>query len=396
MNVSARGIKAYASKRLGLRNYFRAPGDGRISPEVPASTLVWPQVLGHLLREPSYYAVEALSRSGKARKLGIARRFGDDLLGYFTERLDAQRTRTALATLLRRAKRNKVFEEALYIGLALDGTGAGRSAEKRCELCRPVYGGKHVVVGYTHALSAITVVGCGISLPFDVEPYGTGDCEYNAGMRLLRRAVEQLGRRFADYVVVDGEFATSPFLHTAREAGLYVVARLKDNLPELSAQAHARFAHVPPTAVFMHGNDRVEAWEADDFDPWQKLEWESVRVMRYRQRKPDGTVVEAYWLTDFPTRKVGVKRLYTFAKARWEVENQGFNESKTYHGFEHIPHHHANSLLIHWLLIFLALCIERLFRLRYLHRGNHSPPSPVELLRRLRLNLTAPPFWDTS
>jgi len=74
-------------------------------------------------------------------------------------------------------------------------------------------------------------------LPVDVEPFGPGDSEYNAGRRVLRRAVHHLGRRFADYVVADGDFATAPFLHDADDLGLYVVARLKSNLPDLYAAA---------------------------------------------------------------------------------------------------------------------------------------------------------------
>ena len=50
----------------------------------------------------------------------------------------------------------------------------------------------------------MSVVGTGLTLPLDVEPYGPGESEYNAGRRLLRRAVGNLGPRFADYVVVDG------------------------------------------------------------------------------------------------------------------------------------------------------------------------------------------------
>src|SRR5215469_1016043 len=67
--------------------------------------------------------------------------------------------------------------------------------------------------------------GTGLSLPFDVEPYGPGDSEYAAGQRLLRRVINGLGKRFAQYAVVDGEFATAPFLHTVGDLGLRVVAR---------------------------------------------------------------------------------------------------------------------------------------------------------------------------
>jgi hypothetical protein len=77
------------------------------------------------------------------------------------------------------------------------------------------------------------------------------------------------------------------------------------------------------------------------------------------------------------------------AKARWEIENQGFNDGKTRHGIEHIRHHHQNSLRIDWLLIVLALTIERLFRIRYLHRGNSTPMSSQALVTTLWLALGA-------
>jgi hypothetical protein len=40
-----------------------------------------------------------------------------------------------------------------------------------------------------------------------------------------------------DYVIVDGGFATAPFLHAAGELDTPVVARLEENLPKLSAAA---------------------------------------------------------------------------------------------------------------------------------------------------------------
>src|SRR5215831_14089164 len=247
-----------------------------------------------------------------------------------------------------------------------------------------------------HSLVLASVVGTGLSLPLDVEPYGPGDSEYAAGQRLLRRVIQGVGKRFAQYVVVDGQFASAPFLHTATELGLWAVARLKDNLPELFSAAQQRFSAKPPTAVWAYGQDRVEIWEADDFDPWDTLCWETVRVFFYRQHKPDGTAVEAYWLTNAPGTRVGVQALYRMAKSRWEIENEGFNEAKSRHGLEHICHHHANSLLIEWLLILLALAIERLYRLRYLHRGRHPQRSGAELCFALWVNLFRPSPADSS
>ncbi len=394
--MTPRRLWSYVVKQLHLKAYLLAPGDGRRRPQIPAAALLWGLLLGQMLRETSFHALEALVRSPARRALRLARGFGDDALAYFTERLTAAPTRRALAATVRQAKRNKAFGRRGWIGLAIDGTGAGHGRTEGCSLCHPVRNAQREITGYLHHFELISVVGTGLTLPFDVEPYGPGDCEYVAGQRLLQRAVAQVGARFADYVVVDGAFATAPFLHVAGDLGLRVVARLKDNVPTLLAAATARFTAQAPTLILEDGPDRVELWDADDFDPWEALRWPTVRVLRYRQHKADGTVVEAYWLTDCPTPRVSSRLLYRFAKSRWEIENAGFNEGKTYHGMEHITHHHANSLLMGWLLTIFALTIERLYRLRYLHRGRHRAVTAIAFVRALRLSLGRRPRLDTS
>jgi hypothetical protein len=352
--------------------------------------------MGHILRVPSFFRLEWLVHSPVRAELDIVAPFGDDALAYCTERMDPETTRLALAATLRQAKRNKAFENSRFIGLALDGTGAGRTHKEPCRLCDPIQDAQGEGHGSLHHFVLISVVGAGLTLPVDVEPYGTGDSEYAAAQRLLRRAVDHLGPRFADYVVGDGEYATAPFLHTTEEVGLPVVARLKENLPLLAAAVRARWDGQPPQAVFQEGDDRVEVWDADHFDPWEALDWPAVRVLRYRQHKPDGTVIQAEWLTNFSVAKLGSLSFYRMAKSRWEIENQGFNDGKNRYGMEHICHHEPNSILIVWLLILLALVIERLYRLRYLHRGDHGIRSAMDLVTYLWLSLGSRSPPDTG
>jgi len=391
-----RRLRKYVSKCLDLKSYLHRPGDGRPQGRIPGAALLWALLMGALLRRPAFAAIEALVCSGARRALEVSRSFGNDALSYFTERLNPSATRQAAVTALHQAKRHKAFDDCRFIGLALDGTGAGRSHAKGCDLCRPYRNKRREILGYHHKLALISVVGTGLTLPLDVEPYGPGDSEYNAGRRLLRRGVRNLGRRFADYVVVDGDFATAPFLHEAGDLGLSVVARLKNNLPELFAAAQKRFLHQPPHQVFQQGEDRVEIWDADDFDPWETLRWETVRVVRYRQQKPNGKVYEAYWLTDFPPHWVSSRAIFRMAKSRWEIENQAFNDAKNRYGFEHICHHERHSLLVVWLLTCLALTIERLYRVRYLHRGTHPILQAITLWQLLWLSLSRPDPDDTS
>jgi hypothetical protein len=352
--------------------------------------------MGCILRECSFHAVEALARSRSRARLGLARPFGDDSLGYLTERLDPAPTRAALVGAIRQAKRNKAFDDTLYIGLLLDGTSVGRVKSQGCPLCRPHRDASAKTSHYDHRFCLISVMAGGLSLPCDVEPYGSGDSEYAAGRRLLQRAATALGRRFATHVVVDAAFARAPFLEDAGKLGLRVIAALKSNLPELYGRAQRRFKSQPPHASFRDGEDQVEVWDADDFVPWETLAWPSVRILRYRQTKPNGKVHEAYWLTDFPRARVGSQRLYRLAKSRWDIENHGFNDGKNRYGMDHICHHHQNSLLIEWLLISLALVIERLFRLRYLHRGRHPKRAAAQLLLLLWLDLGLAQQLDTG
>jgi hypothetical protein len=176
--------------------------------------------MGVLLRRAAFAGIEARVCSRGRRALDVSQSFGDDALSYFTERLDPAATRRVAITAVRQAKRHKAIDDGRFIGLALDGTSAGRSREKVCDLCRPYRNQQREILGYHHQLVMDSVVGTGLTLPLDVEPYGPGDSEYSAGRRLLRRALRNTGPRFADDVVIDGEFARAPLWHDAGDLGL--------------------------------------------------------------------------------------------------------------------------------------------------------------------------------
>ncbi len=95
-------------------------------------------------------------------------------------------------------------------------------------------------------------------------------------------------------------------------------------------------------------------------------------------------------------------RFFEFVEKTWykwlrrRGQHRRLSWSAYNYGLEHICHHEANSLLITWLLTAFALTIERLYRLRYLHRGTHPVRAAIELLRTLRVSLGRPLTADTS
>ena len=167
---SPRRLWKYLVRCLRLQSYLLSPGDGRPAPQIPARVLLWALLLGRVLREYSFHAVEALVRSPARRALQVATAFGDDILGYFTERLPAAPTRAALAAAVRQAKRLNAFDPSPFIGLAVDGTTVGRCHQSTCKLCRPHRNTAGQITGYRHHLVLISVVGTGLTLPCDVEP----------------------------------------------------------------------------------------------------------------------------------------------------------------------------------------------------------------------------------
>jgi hypothetical protein len=81
---------------------------------------------------------------------------------------------------------------------------------------------------------------------------------------------------------------------------------------------------------------------------------------------------------------------------RWEIENQGFNDAKNRYGFEHTCHHEENSVLLNYLLTLWALTIERLYRIRFRHRGTHTVHSAEQHCRILWVSLSHPLLPNTS
>ena len=162
-----RRLLHYVTRRLGLRHYLENPGDGRRQPQIPAQLLLWGLLVGQILRQFSFHALEALVRSPARRNLALSAGFSEDALGYFTERLHVDPTRQALLSIVRQAKRNKAFESSGWIGLAIDGTGAGWRTRQGCALCRPKRNAQEQILGHQHYFvmasgnRVVFAIGCG-------------------------------------------------------------------------------------------------------------------------------------------------------------------------------------------------------------------------------------------
>jgi len=113
--------------------------------------------------------------------------------------------------------------------------------------------------------------------------------EYNARSATPAVPSAKPGPPVADYVSLTETSPRPPFCTTP---GIGTLRRrpLKNNLPELFPAAQKAFLHQAPHQVFCYGKDGWKSGMPDDFDPWETLRWETVRVVRYPQHKPDAHV----------------------------------------------------------------------------------------------------------
>jgi hypothetical protein len=70
--LTPRRLHKYVARCLGLKTYLRAPGDGGAQPQIPAAALLWALLVGQVLREYAFHAIEALVHSARCSRSGGA------------------------------------------------------------------------------------------------------------------------------------------------------------------------------------------------------------------------------------------------------------------------------------------------------------------------------------
>jgi hypothetical protein len=80
--------------------------------------------------------------------------------------------------------------------------------------------------------------------------------------------------------------------------------------------------------------------------------------------------IDSHWLWGTTlTLSLAIGRvIFEFGHDRWKIENEGFNELVTRWHSRHMFHHHPNSILVLWLMLFMAHAVFHCF-----HAHNLKP-----------------------
>ena len=92
-------------------------------------------------------------------------------------------------------------------------------------------------IQYYHRICAVTIVSSAFPIPLGIRFQRNGETEVACTLSLLQDLLDRVGRRFLDLLVADALYLQTPFARAVEDLGLDWVINLKDNQPELLAEA---------------------------------------------------------------------------------------------------------------------------------------------------------------
>jgi len=350
--------------------------DDRKQPQYPTSTVCKSAFLMASCQLGSLNELEQCNSLPIWQKLYNLKKLPSaDTMGDVAAKLSIKHLRIIQKVIYMKLKRNKAllsdFHDNLCF-LVIDGHECCSSYLRTCDEClqRELQTNNGPRTQYYHRYAmGMLINGNGINIPLDIEMQKPGEDEVACAERLIERLCKMYPRAF-DVILTDGLYARAPFFHKVVSLKKDVITVLKDDRRDLVKEVRKQCDNFTPE-TFNRNGVSILAWDFEGCTGWSQLE-STVRVVRTIEsstvkRKKTGVTVEKQsewlWATTIPKNHLITQRLVNVAHHRWDVENQGFNELKTYWHIDHIYKHDTNAILVFCLMAMLAYTLFHAFLL---------------------------------
>jgi hypothetical protein len=263
-------FETYLDKVFDFSAKVDALPEGRQSPRHHGKKIFDAVFLGAACQFPALHRIETECQQG-----ALSKRIGplsEDAIGYALERQDPNAIFALGCDLARQLKRNGILRSHWSRGLvvaAVDGIEICSSFARFCDHCmeRKI---KHTVDGelrediqYYHRICAVTIVSSAFPIPLGIRFQKNGETEVACTLSLLQDLLNRVGRRFLDLLVADALYLQAPFVRAVEGLGLDWVINLKDNQPELLAEAQ-RVTAGPAQHGQSQDQDELQLWHAPE------------------------------------------------------------------------------------------------------------------------------------
>lgn len=422
-----RHLLAYANKVYGVSHDLARLPDARRDPEIPAELLNSALFVSGILRIRSLNALEAeLEKKWFAHAVGAeapaegTRLFSAETVSRHLVKLGAKGPREVLEGTLHKAERNKVFREGWIAALrfaAIDGWEPIRSNVRHCEHCleRQISVGegdqKHQASQFFHRLVVALLLGDHEEVVLGFESVRNkadrqaagekdADCsegEETAAIRLLTRLRKTYGR-LLDVIVADGLYANGPFLSVLAKLGLGAVIVVKKETDEPLREARNLWANTAPSEEVEDSKARefIELWDCKDLRTLNTFKG-PIRVTRALVHALDAEDDAApkewcFMSIGVAATKLTSRQLLRVVRARWHIENTGFNQWTQHWPFEHVFVTNWAGMEALFGFLFSAFNILQLYVYRQLKsyarlKGKDPTKTIISLVARIRDDL---------
>jgi hypothetical protein len=301
--------------------------------------------------------------------------------------------------LVQRLLRMKALDAARLLGqfvLLLDATGLICFHQRHCPHCLVQKHAKRTL--YLHQVLEAKLLGpAGVVLSLDSEFIENADaaptqgrsaeeikqdCELKAMHRLLPR-IKKTYPQLRFVLAVDNLYACGPVFALTQQLGWSFVVTFKEGrTPSLWREFRALLPHCPENCLQRDWADRPAQefrWVTHlCYEDSESRTWK-LNALECTETATDGQQQYFAWLTALPLGKKTVEEIaQKGGRARWKVENEGFNRQKNSGlNLEHVYSIDPEKWKIYYVLLQIAFILVQL-----LERGS--------LLRRLASELGRP------
>jgi hypothetical protein len=392
-------FEAYLNKVFDFSERVEALPEGRLYPWHPWKKVFDAVFLGCACQFATLHEIETECRKGALQsRIGP---ISEDTFRYSLPRQEPDPVFDLGLEVAKRLKRNGILRSQWAHGrvvVAVDGIEICSSYARCCDKClerkveRKVDGVLQKDIQTYHRIVAVTVVSTPFSIPLGIRFQQEGEDEVDCALALLQELHEKLGRRFFDILVADALYLRKPFVAAIEKLGWDWVFTLKNNQPELLAEAK-RLTSRPADSQQSSPKQQLQFWyESEVYWPVADRDIQVVKAVRDQKitkvhvRKVNGkrkSVREEVekQSTDFFASNVELGSIpsfyiYQLGRSRWNIDVEVFQTITTDSHLKRPSVHQdsAQALVVLTMIRFLAYTLTMVFYHRQIlsHRRKGS------------------------
>lgn len=193
------------------------------------------------------------------------------------------------------------------------------------------------------------------------------DCEINAGKRLIKK-IRKRHPKLKLVFVGDDLYSNQPFIDELKTVNMSFILVAKPSNHKILYEWFTELKNMDATKHMEYkdfkGRRHLYEW-VNDIPLNGTKDADNINYFKYSLIVKDKVTYHNSWVTDFHVTKDNVVNLVKGGRARWKIENEGFNTLKNqgYHIEHNFGHGLKNLCTILFLLNLLAFFMHQIFEL---------------------------------